>query len=196
MHRRQTQAILAQTTIDTDALRKVVELKDYFTEKDVWIIGGDGWAYDIGYGGLDHVVASGKNVNILVLDTEVYSNTGGQASKATPIGAVAKFANAGMQLGKKNMGIMMMSYGHAYVASVSMGANRLHTQKALQEAVAFDGPSIIFCYAPLYQPRYQHDEEPGGREESCRRWVLASVSLQPRNGRREAVQLGCKGSGW
>jgi len=143
-----TQAILAQTTIDTDALRKVVELKDYFTEKDVWIIGGDGWAYDIGYGGLDHVVASGKNVNILVLDTEVYSNTGGQASKATPIGAVAKFANAGMQLGKKNMGIMMMSYGHAYVASVSMGANRLHTQKALQEAVAFDGPSIIFCYAP------------------------------------------------
>ena len=143
-----TQAVLAQTAIDTDALRKVVELKDYFTEKDVWIIGGDGWAYDIGYGGLDHVVASGKNVNILVLDTEVYSNTGGQASKATPIGAVAKFANAGMQLGKKNMGIMMMSYGHAYVASVSMGANRLHTQKALQEAVAFDGPSIVFCYAP------------------------------------------------
>ncbi|MBN2859859.1 MAG: pyruvate:ferredoxin (flavodoxin) oxidoreductase, partial [Sphaerochaetaceae bacterium] len=143
-----TQAILAETTIDTDALRKIVELKDYFTEKDVWIIGGDGWAYDIGYGGLDHVVASGKNVNILVLDTEVYSNTGGQASKATPIGAVAKFANAGMQVGKKNMGIMMMSYGHAYVASVSMGANRLHTQKALQEAVAFDGPSIVFCYAP------------------------------------------------
>ncbi len=143
-----TQAVLAQTAIDTDALRKVVELKDYFTEKDVWIIGGDGWAYDIGYGGLDHVVASGKNVNILVLDTEVYSNTGGQASKATPIGAVAKFANAGMQLGKKNMGIMMMSYGHAYVASVAMGANRLHTQKALQEAVAFDGPSIVFCYAP------------------------------------------------
>ena len=143
-----TQAILAETTVDTDALRKVVELKDYFTEKDVWIIGGDGWAYDIGYGGLDHVVASGKNVNILVLDTEVYSNTGGQASKATPIGAVAKFANAGMQVGKKNMGIMMMSYGHAYVASVSMGANRLHTQKALQEAVAFDGPSIVFCYAP------------------------------------------------
>ncbi len=143
-----TQAVLAETKSDSAAFRKVVELKDYFTEKDVWIIGGDGWAYDIGYGGLDHVVASGKNVNILVLDTEVYSNTGGQASKATPIGAVAKFANSGMELGKKNMGIMMMSYGHAYVASVSMGSNRLHTQKALQEAVAFDGPSIVFCYAP------------------------------------------------
>ncbi len=147
-----TQALLADAKADSEtakaALRKIVELKDYFTEKDVWIIGGDGWAYDIGYGGLDHVVASGKNVNILVLDTEVYSNTGGQASKSTPIGAVAKFANAGMQIGKKNMGIMMMSYGHAYVASVSMGSNRLHTQKALQEAVAFDGPSIVFCYAP------------------------------------------------
>ena len=129
-------------------VKKIIELKDYLSDKDVWIIGGDGWAYDIGYGGLDHVVASGKNVNILVLDTEVYSNTGGQASKATPIGAVAKFANAGKQIGKKNMGFMMMSYGHAYVASVAMGANRLHTQKALQEAVAFDGPSIVFCYAP------------------------------------------------
>ena len=130
------------------ALKKLIELKDYFTDKDVWIIGGDGWAYDIGFGGVDHVIASGKNVNILVLDTEVYSNTGGQASKATPIGAVAKFANAGKQIGKKNMGFMMMSYGHAYVASISMGANRLHTQKALQEAVEYDGPSIVFCYSP------------------------------------------------
>ena len=130
------------------ALRKIVELKDYFSEKHVWIFGGDGWAYDIGFGGVDHVVASGKNVNILVLDTEVYSNTGGQASKATPIGAVAKFANAGMQQGKKNMGFMMMSYGNVYVASIAMGANRLHAQKALQEAAAFDGPSIVFCYAP------------------------------------------------
>lgn len=130
------------------ALRKIVELKDYLSEKYVWIFGGDGWAYDIGFGGVDHVVASGKNVNILVLDTEVYSNTGGQASKATPIAAVAKFANAGKQMGKKNMGFMMMSYGNVYVASISMGANRLHAQKALQEAAAFDGPSIVFCYAP------------------------------------------------
>jgi len=142
-------AVKAATSDEAKAaLRRIVELKDYFSEKHVWIIGGDGWAYDIGFGGLDHVVSTGKNVNILVLDTEVYSNTGGQASKATPIAAVAKFANAGMQMGKKNMGIMMMSYGNVYVASVSMGANRLHVQKAIQEAIAYDGPSIIFAYAP------------------------------------------------
>lgn len=129
-------------------LSKMTELKDYFTDKSVWIIGGDGWAYDIGFGGLDHVVASGKNVNILVLDTEVYSNTGGQASKATPIAAVAKFANAGMRFGKKNLGMMCMSYGYVYVASISMGANRMQTQKAIMEAEAYNGPSIIFAYSP------------------------------------------------
>jgi len=140
---------LANAKPETKALlEKVAELQDYFSEKDVWIFGGDGWAYDIGYGGVDHVVASGKNVNILVLDTEVYSNTGGQASKSTPIAAVAKFANAGKQIGKKNMGFMVMSYGHVYVASIAMGANRQHAQKALQEAVAYNGPSIVFCYAP------------------------------------------------
>ena len=129
-------------------VRKLIELQDYFVDKAVWIFGGDGWAYDIGYGGLDHVVASGKNVNILVVDTEVYSNTGGQASKATPIGAVAKFANAGMRAGKKNLGFMCMSYGNVYVAQISMGANRMQTQKAIQEAVAYNGPSIIIAYAP------------------------------------------------
>ena len=129
-------------------LRKIVELQDYFVDKSVWIFGGDGWAYDIGYGGLDHVVASGRNVNILVLDTEVYSNTGGQASKSTPIGAVAKFANAGMRSGKKNLGFMCMSYGNVYVAQISMGANRMQTQKAIQEAIAHDGPSIVIAYAP------------------------------------------------
>jgi pyruvate-ferredoxin/flavodoxin oxidoreductase len=129
-------------------VRKVMEFQDYFVDKAVWIFGGDGWAYDIGYGGLDHVVASGKNVNILVLDTEVYSNTGGQASKSTPIGAVAKFATAGMRSGKKNLGFMCMSYGNVYVAQISMGANRVQTQKAIQEAVAYNGPSIIIAYAP------------------------------------------------
>jgi pyruvate-ferredoxin/flavodoxin oxidoreductase len=129
-------------------LVKIDELKDYFADKVVFIIGGDGWAYDIGYGGVDHVIASGRNVNILVLDTEVYSNTGGQASKSTPIAAVAKFANAGKEIGKKNMGFMCMTYGHAYVASIALGSNRLHAQKALQEAVAWKGPSIIFCYSP------------------------------------------------
>ncbi|KAF5032609.1 Pyruvate-flavodoxin oxidoreductase [anaerobic digester metagenome] len=129
-------------------LAKIDELKDYFADKVVFIIGGDGWAYDIGYGGVDHVIASGRNVNILVLDTEVYSNTGGQASKSTPIAAVAKFANAGKETGKKNMGFMCMTYGHAYVASIALGSNRLHAQKALQEAIAWKGPSIIFCYSP------------------------------------------------
>ena len=144
-------ALAAEKAADAESqalLDKIIELQDYFSEKEVIIIGGDGWAYDIGFGGVDHVVASGKNVTILVLDTEVYSNTGGQASKSTPMAAVAKFANAGKKVGKKNMGFMMMSYGHAYVASIALGYNRLQAQKALQEAVAYDGPSIVFCYAP------------------------------------------------
>ena len=148
---KEVQALLAAevaTEANKETLAKVIELQDYFTDKAVLIIGGDGWAYDIGYGGVDHVVASGKNVTIIVLDTEVYSNTGGQASKATPIGAVAKFANAGKQIGKKNMGFMCMSYGHVYVASCALGYNRQQAQKCLQEAVAYHGPSIVFCYAP------------------------------------------------
>lgn len=129
-------------------LAKVKELEDYFTDKSVWIIGGDGWANDIGYGGIDHVLAQNKNVNILVLDTEVYSNTGGQASKSTPTGVVAKFATGGKKTYKKNMGLMSMSYGYVYVASVALGADRGQTLKAFQEAEAYDGPSIIFAYAP------------------------------------------------
>ena len=129
-------------------LAKVRELQDYFTDKSVWIIGGDGWANDIGYGGIDHVLAQNQNVNILVLDTEVYSNTGGQASKSTPTGAVAKFATGGKKTYKKNMGLMSMSYGYVYVASVALGADRAQTLKAFQEAEAYNGPSIIFAYAP------------------------------------------------
>ena len=128
--------------------KKIVELQDYFTDKSVWIIGGDGWANDIGYGGIDHVLAQGQNVNILVLDTEVYSNTGGQASKSTPTGAVAKFATGGKRTYKKNMALMSMSYGYVYVASVALGADRAQTLKAFQEAEAYNGPSIIFAYAP------------------------------------------------
>ncbi len=128
--------------------KKIQELQDYFTDKSVWIIGGDGWANDIGYGGIDHVLAQNKNVNILVLDTEVYSNTGGQASKSTPTAAVAKFATGGKRTYKKNMGLMSMSYGYVYVASVALGADRAQTLKAFQEAEAYNGPSIIFAYAP------------------------------------------------
>ncbi len=139
---------IAPTPQAVELLKRLQELQDYFVDKSVWCFGGDGWAYDIGYGGLDHVVASGRNVNIMVLDTEVYSNTGGQASKSTPIGAVAKFANAGKRMGKKNLAFMCMSYGNVYVASIAMGANRIQAQKALQEAEAYDGPSIVIAYAP------------------------------------------------
>ena len=122
--------------------------KDYLIKKSVWIIGGDGWAYDIGYGGLDHVLASGENVNVLVFDTEVYSNTGGQASKATPIAAVAKFAASGMKMNKKDLGMIATTYGHVYVAQVAMGANHNQFMKALKEAEAHNGPSLIIAYAP------------------------------------------------
>src|SRR5438045_1712074 len=115
--------------------------------KSVWIIGGDGWAYDIGFGGLDHVLASGRNVNVLVLDTEVYSNTGGQASKSTPRGAVAKFAAGGKATAKKDLALMAMTYGHVYVARVAMGANDAHTLRALREAEAYDGPSLVIAYS-------------------------------------------------
>lgn len=129
---------------DLNHLRSVA---DYLVKKSVWIIGGDGWAYDIGYGGLDHVLASGANVNLLVLDTEVYSNTGGQSSKATPRGAVAKFAAAGKPAGKKDLGLMAMTYGNVYVARVAMGANDQHTLRAFLEAEAYEGPSLIIAYS-------------------------------------------------
>lgn len=127
--------------------QQLASLADYLVKKDVWIIGGDGWAYDIGYGGLDHVIASGRNVNILVLDTEVYSNTGGQASKATPRGAVAKFAAGGKPAAKKDLGLIAMTYGNVYVASVAMGAKDEHTLKVFLEAEAYDGPSLIIAYS-------------------------------------------------
>ncbi len=129
-------------------LTRIRELDTYFVDKSIWAIGGDGWAYDIGYGGLDHVMAAGRNVNLLVLDTEVYSNTGGQASKATPLGSVARFAESGKPTKKKDLGLMMMSYGYVYVASVAMGANKNQLLKALVEAEAYKGPSIIIAYAP------------------------------------------------
>ncbi|KUK56262.1 MAG: Putative pyruvate-ferredoxin oxidoreductase 4Fe-4S domain [Marinimicrobia bacterium 46_47] len=128
--------------------QKVYDLRNYFVDKSIWSFGGDGWAYDIGFGGLDHVLASGKNINILVLDTEVYSNTGGQASKASPLGAVARFAEAGKRTIKKDLGKMMMTYGYVYVAMVSMGANKNQLIKAISEAEAYPGPSIIIAYAP------------------------------------------------
>ncbi|MFC2089253.1 pyruvate:ferredoxin (flavodoxin) oxidoreductase [Bacteroidota bacterium] len=131
-----------------EVAEKILCLKQYLVKKSVWIFGGDGWAYDIGYGGLDHVLASGENVNVLVMDTEVYSNTGGQASKSTPIGAVAKFAASGKKIRKKDLGVMAMSYGYVYVSQVSMGASQSQFLKALREAEAYNGPSLIIAYSP------------------------------------------------
>jgi len=133
--------------LDTPEAQRLRDIADMLVKKSVWIVGGDGWAYDIGYGGLDHVLASGRNVNVLVLDTEVYSNTGGQCSKSTPRGAVAKFAAAGKPLGKKDMPAMIMTYGNVYVATVAMGANDAHTVRAFIEAEAYDGPSLIIAYS-------------------------------------------------
>ena len=141
----QLQRILAG--IDRPDARDLASVADKLIKKDVWIVGGDGWAYDIGYGGLDHVLASGRNVNIIVLDTEVYSNTGGQSSKATPLGAVAKFAASGKRTPKKDLAKMAMDYGYVYVARVAMGANDAQTLRAIQEAESYDGPALIIAYS-------------------------------------------------
>lgn len=150
---RQAGEALLQVIADSDLedAKFIVENKEYLTRKSVWAFGGDGWAYDIGYGGLDHVLASGENINILVLDTEVYSNTGGQASKSTGTGAVAKFAAGGKRTKKKDLGLMAMSYGYVYVAQVALGANPLQTLTAIREAEAYDGPSIVICYCPCIE---------------------------------------------
>ena len=149
-----------------DYANEIIGLKQYLVKKSFWIFGGDGWAYDIGYGGLDHVIASGKDVNILVMDTEVYSNTGGQASKSTPVGAVAKFAASGKRIRKKDLGMMAMTYGYVYVAQVAMGANQAQYLKAIREAEAYPGPSLIIAYSPCINHglkasmgRTQHEEK-------------------------------------
>lgn len=133
---------------DCDTCKSIYDLRQYLVKKSVWVFGGDGWAYDIGYGGLDHVLASGEDINVLVMDTEVYSNTGGQSSKSTPVGAVAKFAASGKRIRKKDLGAMAMTYGYVYVAQVSMGANQGQYFRALKEAEAYPGPSLIIAYAP------------------------------------------------
>jgi pyruvate-ferredoxin/flavodoxin oxidoreductase len=129
-------------------LNQIWESRDMLTKKSIWIVGGDGWAYDIGYGGLDHVLAMNEDVNILVMDTELYSNTGGQSSKSTPVGSIAKFAESGKKTKKKDLGAIAMSYGYVYVASVAMGSNKNQLLKAMKEAESYHGPSIIIAYAP------------------------------------------------
>ena len=142
------QALIAEMEKDPEAYKEILAKKSYLSKKSVWIFGGDGWAYDIGFGGLDHVLASGEDVNVMVFDTEVYSNTGGQASKASQMGQVAQFAAAGKAIGKKSLADIAMTYGYVYVAQIAMGANQAQTLKALAEAEAYHGPSLIIGYAP------------------------------------------------
>jgi pyruvate-ferredoxin/flavodoxin oxidoreductase len=140
--------IPAVNACSCDICKGISELSHFIVKRSQWIIGGDGASYDIGYGGLDHVIASGENVNILVLDTEVYSNTGGQSSKATPLGAIAKFAASGKRVRKKDLGMIATTYGYVYVAQVAMGADQAQCLKAIREAEAYDGPSLVIAYAP------------------------------------------------
>jgi len=141
-------ALLEAEKADNAVLNSIYENKDFFVKRSQWIFGGDGWAYDIGYGGLDHVLASGEDVNVLVFDTEVYSNTGGQSSKSTPAAAIAQFAATGKKTKKKDLGMMAMSYGYVYVAQIAMGADKNQTLKAIAEAEAYKGPSLIIAYSP------------------------------------------------
>ncbi|HEX7571130.1 MAG TPA: thiamine pyrophosphate-dependent enzyme, partial [Verrucomicrobiae bacterium] len=154
----------------------LIPLADMLVKKSVWIFGGDGWAYDIGYGGLDHVLASGQNVNVLVMDTEVYSNTGGQMSKSTPRGAIAKFAAGGKPAGKKDLGLIAMSYGNVYVASVAMGAKDEHTLKAFIEAESYNGPSLIIAYSHCIAHGIALDQGIGAKQQKLAvesgQWLL------------------------
>ncbi len=159
-----------------DICKGIVELKGYLVARSQWIIAGDGAAYDIGFGGLDHVLASGKNINVLVVDTEVYSNTGGQASKATPVGAIAKFAAAGKRIRKKDLGLIASTYGYVYCAQVAMGADNAQTLKAIREAEAYDGPSIIIAYSPCINHGLRagmgHAQQEQARAVECGYWHL------------------------
>ncbi len=178
---------------------ELVSLKQYMIKKSIWIFGGDGWAYDIGYGGLDHVLAAGQNVNILVLDTEVYSNTGGQASKSTPIGAVAKFAASGKRIRKKDLGVIAMSYGYVYVAQVAMGANQAQYLKTIREAEAYPGPSLIIAYSPCIahglrsMGRTQEEEK---LAVECGYWHLYRYNPQMEDEGKNPFQLDSKEPEW
>jgi len=168
--------------LGTPEAARLERLADALVRKSVWLVGGDGWAYDIGFGGLDHVLALDRDVNVLVLDTEVYSNTGGQASKATPLGAAAKFSAAGKELPKKDLGLMAMSYGHVYVARVAFGAKDTQTVRAFEEAEAYRGPSLIIAYSPCIAHGYDlaHGLDQQKRAVETGAWPL--YRFDPRRG--------------
>lgn len=179
---------------------KLVSLEHYFTKRSQWIYGGDGASYDIGFGGLDHVIASGKNVNIVVLDTEVYSNTGGQASKSTPLGAIAKFAAAGKRIRKKDLGLIATTYGYVYVAQVAMGADNAQTLKAIREAEAYDGPSLIIAYAPCINHGIKigmgHSQEEEMKAVECGYWQMWRYNPALENEGKNPFTLDSKAPDW
>jgi len=177
--------------IDSSDARNLLAIADTLVRKSVWILGGDGWAFDIGFGGLDHVLGSGKNVNVLVLDTEVYSNTGGQSSKATPRGAVAKFAASGKMVSRKDLAMEAVSYGYVYVAQVALGGNDSHVVKAFQEAEAHDGPSIIIAYSSCIAHGYDlvHGLEQQKLAVQSGYWPLMRYNPALRNEGKNPFQL-------
>ena len=180
--------------------KQLDELSHYLTKRSQWIIGGDGAAYDIGYGGLDHVIASGEDVNILVLDTEVYSNTGGQSSKSTPTGAVAKFAASGKRIRKKDLGLIATTYGYVYVAQVAMGADHNQTLKAIREAEAYPGPSLIIAYSPCIAHGLKAGMGKSQREEElavkCGYWQLWRYNPALEDQGKNPFSLDSKAPNW
>ncbi|MDP4205892.1 MAG: thiamine pyrophosphate-dependent enzyme, partial [Bacteroidota bacterium] len=185
---------------DSTAAKEILALKQYLIKKSIWIFGGDGWAYDIGFGGLDHVLAAGKDVNVLVVDTEVYSNTGGQASKSTPVGAIAKFAASGKRIRKKDLGAIAMSYGYVYVAQVAMGANQSQYMKAIREAEAYPGPSLIIAYAPCINHGLKasmgKSQEEEKRAVECGYWSLFRYNPLLEEEGKNPFQLDSKEPDW
>jgi pyruvate-ferredoxin/flavodoxin oxidoreductase len=183
-----------------DICKGILELKGFIVKRSQWIIAGDGASYDIGFGGLDHVLASGKNVNVLVLDTEVYSNTGGQASKATPIGAIAKFAASGKRIRKKDLGLIATTYGYVYAAQVAMGADNAQTLKAIREAEAYDGPSIIIAYAPCINHGLKagmgHSQQEEAKAVECGYWHLWRYNPALENEGKNPFSLDSKAPNW
>lgn len=180
--------------------KQILSLSQYLVKKSVWVFGGDGWAYDIGYGGVDHVLASGEDVNILVMDTEIYSNTGGQASKSTPIGAVAKFAASGKKIRKKDLGAIAMSYGYIYVAQVAMGANQAQFLKAVREAEAYPGPSLVIAYSPCISHGLRASMGKSQAEEAkaveCGYWSLYRYDPRLEDAGKNPFQLDSKEPNW
>lgn len=196
-----SKAVLKTLETETHTIaQEIQELKQYLVKKSQWIFGGDGWAYDIGFGGLDHVLSTGEDVNILVLDTEVYSNTGGQASKSTPIGAVAKFAASGMRMRKKDLGMMAMSYGYVYVAQVAMGANPAHYLKVLKEAETYPGPSLIIAYSPCIAHGIKSGMGSTQRQQAhaveCGYWHLYRYDPRLREEGKHPFQIDSKEPDW